>query len=76
MHVRELTCEIQSTNMDGRRIPSQPRRCRTVQDEAMGGSLDMCVDEDDDDGGGRDDDIETADTIIRTREESIATECE
>ena len=64
--------------MDGRRIPSQPRRCRTVQDEAMGGSLNMCPDEDDDDDddGGRDDDIETADTIIRTREEPIATECE
>ena len=60
--------------MDGRRVPSQPRRCRTVQDEAMGGSLNMCVDEDDDDDGGRDDDIETAATIIRTWEESIAPE--
>ena len=42
----------------------------------MGGSLNMRVDEDDDDDGGRDDDIETADTIIRTWEEPIATECE
>ena len=44
----------------------------------MGGSLDMCVDEDDedDDDGGRDDDIETAATIIRTWKEPIATECE
>ena len=66
---------IQSTNIStyGRRIPPQPRRGRTVQDEAMGGSLNMYDDEDDDDRG-RDDDIKTAATIIRTWEKTIAPE--
>ena len=62
----------------GKGFRHNPGDAEPYQDEAMGGSLDMCVDEDvdEDDDGGRDDDIETADTIIRTREEPIATECE